>query len=63
MDFSNFIEWAFLGVTTGGVWILWEMKKSVDGLNVKIAVLISQHEQSRSDIDDHELRLRQLETI
>lgn len=61
MSFAAFMEWAFLGVTTGGVYILWQMKESVSSLNTKIEVLIQQHEESRKDIDDHESRLRQLE--
>ena len=61
MNFGAFIEWAFLGVTTGGVWILWLMHQSVNELNTKIAVLIAQHEQTTSDIKDHEGRIRNLE--
>lgn len=61
MQFSEFIQWSFLGVVTGGVYILWQMKESVSSLNTKIEVLIQQHEESRKDIDDHESRLRQLE--
>jgi len=61
MQFANFIEWAFLGVVSGGVYILWQMKESVSDLNTKIEVLIQQHEESRKDIDDNEDRLRELE--
>lgn len=63
MNFNLFIEWAFLGVVTGGVYILWQMKESLTHLNTKIEVLIEQHEQSRKDIDDHEERLRYLERV
>ena len=61
MIFTEFMEWAFLGVVTGGVYILWQMKESLTNLNTKIEVLITQHEQSRKDIDDHEERIRSLE--
>ena len=61
MIFTEFMEWAFLGVVTGGVYILWQMKESLTNLNTKIKVLITQHEQSRKDIDDHEERIRSLE--
>lgn len=61
MIFTEFMEWAFLGVVTGGVYILWQMKESLTHLNTKIEVLITQHEQSRKDIDDHEERIRSLE--
>lgn len=61
MDFSAFIQWAFLGLVGGGVTILWQMKESMNTLNNKIGVLITQHEQARKDLDDHEGRIRQLE--
>jgi hypothetical protein len=38
------------------------MKESVNHLNSKIEVLIVQHEMARKDLDDHELRLRELES-
>lgn len=63
LSFHGFIEWAFLGVVSGGVYILWQMKESVSSLNTRIEVLIQQHKESRKDIDDHESRLRQLERI
>jgi pyrimidine operon attenuation protein/uracil phosphoribosyltransferase len=62
LTFSAFLEWAFLGVVTGGVYILWQMKESVNHLNSKIEVLIVQHEMARKDLDDHEIRLRELES-
>lgn len=62
MSFSQFQEWAFLGIISGGVLILWQMKESVNALNSKIEILIVQHEQARKDIEDHEGRLRHLET-
>lgn len=61
MQFANFMEWAFLGLTSGGVYILWQMKESMSQLNSKIEVLIEKHEQAREDIDDHESRIRYLE--
>lgn len=61
MEFSQFMEWAFLGLCSGGVYILWQMKESITSLNTKIEVLIEKHEQARDDIDDHEERLRHLE--
>ena len=61
IKFSSFVEWAFLGVVSGGVYILWQMKESVSNLNTKIEVLITQHEQAKNKIDDHESRIRDLE--
>jgi hypothetical protein len=54
MDFAAFKDWAFLGVLTGGVYILWQIKTSVDELNVKIAVVINR-------TDSHEKRIEKLE--
>lgn len=62
MTFTGFIEWAFLAVVSGGVYILWQMKESLTSLNTKIEVLIVQHETAREDIDDHETRIRELES-
>jgi hypothetical protein len=51
MDFSKFIDWAFLGIIAAFAgWIA----KSVADLNVKIAVVISQ-------IESHEKRIDHLE--
>ena len=61
MDFNAFIEWAFLGVVTGGVYVLWQIKGSVEKLNIKIAVLVTEHTQAKETIDDHESRIRDLE--
>jgi pyrimidine operon attenuation protein/uracil phosphoribosyltransferase len=62
MQFNAFVEWVFLGVISSGVYILWQMKESVNHLNAKIEVLIVQHEMARKDLDDHEVRLRELES-
>jgi hypothetical protein len=61
MQFNAFIEWAFLGLVSGGIYILYQMKESMSSLNEKIGVLIVQHEQARKDLDDHEERIRDLE--
>jgi hypothetical protein len=54
MDFNQFRDWAFLTVITGGVGIMWGLKKSVEELNIKIAVIIEK-------IDTHEKRITHLE--
>ena len=61
MDFPHFMEWSFLGLCSAGLVVLWQMKESVNILNAKIEVLIVQHTQAREDLDDHEVRLRDLE--
>ncbi len=63
MGFSNFIEWSFLGIMSGGVIILWQMKESLSLLGTRIEVLVTQHEEAKNDINDHESRIRTLERI
>ncbi len=54
MDFAAFKDWVFLGLLSGGVWILYALKGSVDQLNVQIAVVIER-------MNNHENRLDKLE--
>lgn len=61
MNFSEFMEWGFLGLISSGVYILWLMKESLSTLNTKIEVLVTQHENARQDLSDHESRIRVLE--
>jgi len=61
MSFPDFIEWCFLGVISGGVVVLWQVKETISGLNTRIEILIEKHEHHRDTIEDHELRLRMVE--
>lgn len=63
MQFTSFIEWAFLGVTSGGVFILWQMKENISSLNAKIEVVIVTLGHTENKVNDHEDRLRNLEII
>jgi len=54
MTLSGLMEWAFLGMLAGGVSILWQMKNSMQEMNVKLAVILER-------IDGHEKRLTRLE--
>lgn len=54
MDFNAFKEWAFLGMLSGGVIILWQMKNEMSELNTKIALIIQR-------TDNHEKRIEKLE--
>lgn len=54
MDFLAFKDWTLLGLLTGGVYILWQLKASVDQLNVQIAVVIER-------MNNHEKRIEKLE--
>lgn len=58
MDFTAFIQWAFLGLITacfvGGVKVLVDIKKGVDDLNVQMAKLLEKttnHERELSRLD------------
>ena len=61
MDFSRFMEWGFLGLVSSGVYILWLMKENLSMLNTKIEVLVTQHEDAKQNLHDHESRIRVLE--
>lgn len=61
MEFNEFIQWAFLGVVTGGVWILYQMKSTMNELNIKLAVFVERLEHHQEKIDGMEFRLREIE--
>jgi len=65
MEFSKFIEWAFYGVISGGIYIIAQsinsMKASVIELNVKLATVIEKVSYHEKALDDHHDRIRDLE--
>lgn len=61
LNFSEFVQWAFLALVSGGVYILWQMKESISSLNTKMEVLIVRQEKLDLGQDDHEKRIRNLE--
>lgn len=63
LDFNIFMQWAFLGSITGLVWILWEIKKSVEKLNVKIAIIVERIENQQEKLSEHHERIARLEGI
>ena len=63
MEFSAFIQWAFLGVITGGVGILYQMKGSMNELNTKLAVFVERLEHHQEKLDKLEGRLDSMERI
>jgi hypothetical protein len=63
MQFSEFIQWSFLGLVSAGVYIMWQMKESMTTLNNKIEVLIVKHELADLRINDHESRIRDMEKL
>lgn len=61
MDFNAFIQWAFLGLVSGGVVILWQMKNSVNELNTKLAVMIVTIDFHSKEIQKIDSRIEKLE--
>jgi pyrimidine operon attenuation protein/uracil phosphoribosyltransferase len=59
MEFSGFVEWAFLGVVTGGVYILWQMKESLSQLNTELKVILVKQEHQRDMLDIHGEKLKE----
>jgi len=62
VEFNEFIQWAFLGVVTGGVWILYQMKSSMNELNTNLAVIVERLEHHQEKLQGIEVRLRDIET-
>lgn len=56
MDFNSFKDWVFISLLSGGVWILYGLKASVEQLNISIAVTIER-------MNNHEKRIDKLEKI
>lgn len=61
MNFNQFIEWAFLGLMSGGVFILWRMNISISELNSKIGVILERTDRHENQLDKHDQRIRDLE--
>jgi hypothetical protein len=54
MDFVEFKDWMTLGLLSGGVYVLYSLKASVEELNTRVAVIIEK-------ISHHERRIEHLE--
>ena len=61
MDFNAFINWAFLGLLTGSVIILYGLKNSVDKLNERMAKVIEKMDWHERMLDRHDNRISDLE--
>lgn len=61
LNFSGFKDWILLGLLTIGVYILWDMKKSVESLNVSVAVVLERTTHHDSRINNIDLRLNAVE--
>lgn len=61
MQFKDFKDWVLLGLITCGIYILWDMKKSVELLNTSVAIVIERSAWQEKLLNTHEERLRSLE--
>jgi chaperonin cofactor prefoldin len=61
-SFRDMIEFLFLPVLTAGVFVLWDLNKSVNNLNVQVGVLIANTSTNEKRIDAVEKRIDNLES-
>jgi len=61
MQFSDFMQWSFLGIVSGGVIILWQMKSSMNDLNTKIEVFVERLGHHQEKLESFGLRLNTIE--
>ena len=62
MQFDQFIQWCFLGVCSGGVMVMFQLKTSVQQLNDRVLVLIEKTVWHEKELEKHESRISKLET-
>lgn len=64
LDFQGFIQWVFLGVVSGTaicmVKILWDMKTSIENLNLRMAQILETTKYHEKRLDRFEERLMSL---
>lgn len=63
MQFNEFIQWSFLGLVSGGVVILWQMKASMNDLNTKLAVFVERLGHHQEKLESFEIRLNTIERV
>lgn len=57
------VEFLFLPVLTAGVFVLWDLNKSVGTLNVQVGTLIAYNTTNEKGIEKLERRIEKLEEI
>jgi len=62
MEFSGFMQWCFLGIVSAGVGILYQMKSSMNDLNIKLAVFVERFEHHQEKLERLETRFDKVET-
>lgn len=65
-NFRKFVDWVFYGLLGYFVWSidsnLREISKSVSTLNTQMAVQIAESHSNKATLNDHEQRIRVLES-
>lgn len=57
------VEFLFLPVLTAGVYVLWDLNKSVGTLNVQVGTLIANNTMNEKSIEKLEKRIERLEEL
>lgn len=55
------MQWSFLGIVSAGVGILYQMKGSMNDLNVKLAVFVERLEHHQEKLERLELRFEKFD--
>ncbi len=61
MDFTMFMQWAFLGIISGGVVAMFQLKNSVQQLNDRVLILVEKTIWHEKELEKHEMRISKLE--
>ena len=57
------VEFLFLPVLTAGVYVLWDLNKSVGTLNIQVGTLIAYNSSNEKSIEKLEKRIEKLEEL
>lgn len=59
--FKEFIELLFIPILSAGVFILWDLNKNVNDLNVRVGVLLATNTSLEKRVDLLEKRIEKIE--
>ena len=61
LSFRDLIEFLFLPVLTAGVFVLWDVNKNINALNVQVGVLIERNSAYKEQIESLKIRVDRVE--
>lgn len=61
ISFRDLIEFLFLPVLTAGVFVLWDVNKNINALNVQVGILIERNSAYKEQIDNLKIRVDKIE--